>query len=209
MPVSIRRRAMAAGPWKSWPMPAVNPMGHAMQPIFETSRLLLRPRTLADTNACLAMDSDPSVIRYVSGPWSDPIAHRAFIEARTLGPYPPGLGYWIVCRRDEARSFLGWVLLIPADGTRPEIEIGWRLRQAERRQGFATEAATPLLRHGFVTLKLPEVIAEIDTGNRGSQRVAEKLGLRRVGVMSDEGKPGLRYSMTFAEYCAASPSSEV
>jgi RimJ/RimL family protein N-acetyltransferase len=171
-----------------------------MQPIFETSRLLLRPRALADTAACIAMDSDPAVVRFVSGPWSDPIAHRAFVEARTVGPYPPGLGYWIVCRRDEVRSFLGWVLLIPADGTRPEIEIGWRLRQMEWRQGFATEAATPLLRHAFGTLALPEVIAEIDPGNHGSQRVAEKLGLRRTGTVSHEGRPTLRYSITFEEF---------
>ncbi len=112
-----------------------------MLPILETSRLLLRPRTLADTGACLAMDGDPAVVRYVAGPWSDPLAHRAFVEARTVGPYPPGLGYWVVGRRGEAGSFLGWVLLIPADGTRPEIEIGWRLLRSEWGRGFATEAA--------------------------------------------------------------------
>jgi RimJ/RimL family protein N-acetyltransferase len=173
-----------------------------MQPIFETSRLRLRPRTSADTGACLAMDSDPEVIRYVSGPWPDPVAHRAFVEARTRGPYPPGLGYWVVCHRDEPRSFLGWVLLIPADGTRPEVEIGWRLLQSAWRQGFATEAATPVLRHAFVTLQLPEVIAEIDPANAGSQRVAEKLGLTRTGLITHEGRPALRYCITLAEFRA-------
>jgi RimJ/RimL family protein N-acetyltransferase len=170
------------------------------QPVFETSRLMLRPRTLADTDACLAMDSDPAVTRFVSGPWSDPIAHRTFIEARTLGPYAPGLGYWTVRGQDRARSFLGWVLLIPADGTRPEIEIGWRLCQAAWRQGIATEAATPVLRHAFLTLKLPEVIAEIDPDNIASQRVAEKLEFRRIGMVSHAGKPILRYALTLAEF---------
>jgi RimJ/RimL family protein N-acetyltransferase len=187
---------------RSQPISPANSIRHPMQPIFETSRLLLRPRTLADTDACLAMDADPAVTRFVTGPWSDPIAHRTFIEARTLGPYPRGLGYWIICRRNDAESFLGWVLLIPADGTRPEIEIGWRLRQAEWRQGIATEAAEPLLRDGFVTVKLPEVIAEIHPDNSGSQRVAEKLGLRRIGVVSLHGAPTLRYSMTLAEWSA-------
>jgi RimJ/RimL family protein N-acetyltransferase len=170
-----------------------------MQPIFETPRLLLRPRTLADTDACLSMDRDPAVTRFVHGPWSDPIAHRAFVEARTVGPYAPGLGYWTIRREGE---FLGWVLLIPADGIRPEIEIGWRLLQAAWRQGFATEAATPLLRHAFGTLQLPAVIAEIDPDNNGSRGVAEKLGLRRTGMVSHEGKPALRYSMTLDEYGA-------
>jgi RimJ/RimL family protein N-acetyltransferase len=103
----------------------------------------------------MAMDGHPEVIRFVSGPWSDPIAHRAFVEQRTRGPYPSGLGYWVVCQGGEPLSFLGWVLLIPADGTRREIEIGWLLLQTEWRQGFATEAATPVLWHAFVTLELP------------------------------------------------------
>src|SRR5207248_1921076 len=114
-----------------------------MQPTFQTSRLMIRPRRLADTDDCLAMDRDPEVTRYVSGPWSDAAEHRAFIEARTRGPYRAGLGYWAVCRRDVAASFVGWVLLIPADGAGPEIEIGWRLRRAVWRQGLATEATGP------------------------------------------------------------------
>jgi RimJ/RimL family protein N-acetyltransferase len=178
------------------------PDGAATQPIFETRRLRLRPRTQADTEACLDLDSDPAVIRFVTGPWSDPVAHRAFIEARTLGPYAPGLGYWVICRREEPGSFLGWVLLIPADGTRPEIEIGWRLRRTEWRKGIGTEAATPVLRHAFVALQLPEVIAEIDPDNIGSQRLAEKLGLSRVGLESHEGKPSLRYGITLAQFDA-------
>jgi RimJ/RimL family protein N-acetyltransferase len=102
-----------------------------MQPTFETPRLLIRPRVLADTDACLAMDREPDVTRFIHGPWSDAAAHRAFIEARTRGPYAKGLGYWSLCRCSDARSsFIGWVLPIPVDALGPEIEIGWRLRSS-------------------------------------------------------------------------------
>src|ERR1700744_4383227 len=104
-------------------------------------------------------------------------------------------------------EFLGGVPLIPADGVRPEIEIGWRMRQIAWRQGFATEAAAPLLRHAFATLKLPEVIAEIDPGNHASQRVAEKLGLTRIGLVLHESVPTLRYSITLADYGAGSSTT--
>jgi RimJ/RimL family protein N-acetyltransferase len=149
-----------------------------MQPLFETPRLVLRPRTLADTEACLAMDRDPEVTRFVSGPWTDPAAHRAFVERRTLGPYPPGLGYWTVLRRGDG-EFLGWILLIPEDAQGPEVEIGWRLVRAAWGRGYATEAAAPVLRHAFAGLGLEAVVAEIDPANTASIRVAEKLGLRR------------------------------
>ena len=170
------------------------------QPTFETGRLLIRPRTLADTDACLAMDREPEVTRFVKGPWSDSIAHRAFIEARTRGPYPRGLGYWTVCHRDGAASFVGWVLLIPEDVIGPAIEIGWRLRRDAWRQGFATEAANPLLQYAFVTLKLPELVAEIDPDNIGSLRVAEKLGLRRRGLVQHHGKPAVRHILRLEEF---------
>ena len=170
-----------------------------MQPTFETSRLRLRPRTLADTDACVALDGDPDVTRFVSGPWSDPAAHRAFIEARTRGPYQPGLGYWTIARRNEPASFIGWVLLIPADGIGPEIEIGWRLRREAWGCGFVTEAAAPVLHHAFATLKLPEVVAEIHPDNVGSLRVAEKIGLKRRALVLHHGEPALRYTLRLEE----------
>lgn len=158
------------------------------QPEFTTARLRLRPRTLADTDACLAMDREPGVTRHLDGPWGDPAAHRAFIEARTRGPWPPGLGYWAVLDAAGVEAFLGWVLLIPEDGTGPEVEIGWRLRPAAWGRGLATEAARPLLRHGFETLALPRIVAGIAAENTASLRVAAKLGLRPVAGGTGEGR---------------------
>jgi RimJ/RimL family protein N-acetyltransferase len=165
------------------------------QPPIETRHLVLRPRTLADTEACLAMDADPEVTRFVDGPWSDPAAHRAFIEGRTRGPYPPGLGYWTVLHRRDG-AFLGWVLLIPEDAQGPEVEIGWRLVRAAWGRGYATEAAAAVLRHAFVELRLPSVVAVIDPANAASIRVAEKLGLRPAA-------DGLRHAATRDAFEAA------
>jgi RimJ/RimL family protein N-acetyltransferase len=175
-----------------------------MQPVLETSRLLIRPRRLADTDDCLAMDGDPEVTRFVSGPWSDPVVHRAFVEERTRGPYAVGLGYWAICHRDEADAFIGWVLLIPVDAVGPESEIGWRLRRSAWGRGFATEAARPVVTHAFTTLKLAEVIAAIDPDNVGSLKVAEKLGLRGRGIVQHQGKPAFRYTLTAQEFDALS-----
>jgi RimJ/RimL family protein N-acetyltransferase len=165
-----------------------------MQPVFETPRLILRPRTLADTDECLAMDRDPLVTRFVDGPWSDAQKHRAFVEARTLGPYPEGMGYWTIGSRNDAADFLGWVLLIPADAVGPEIEIGWRLPRKAWGAGIATEAATAVLQHAFATLRLHEVVAEIDPLNLASIRVAEKLGLVRRGDVVGHGRAMVRYA---------------
>lgn len=155
-------------------------------PVLRTPRLSLRPRTLADLDACLAMDREPGTLDWIGWPeeaggWGDEAAHRAFIRHRILGPYPAGMGYWIVARRDEPDRFLGWVMLIPEDARGPEVEIGWRLLTAGRGQGYATEAAGGLLRHGLDTLGLPRIIADIRPGNVASRRVALKIGMRETG----------------------------
>lgn len=173
-----------------------------MLPSFETQRLLLQPRRLADTEACLAMDREPEMVRFIaeiSQLLGDPAAHRAFIEARTRGPYPPGLGYWTLRRREARNGFLGWMLLIPINGEGPEVEIGWRLRRAAWGQGYASEAAAAVLRHGLAGLRLPEITADIDPANLGSIRVAEKIGLRRRGATP--GWPdAVRYSLRREEW---------
>jgi RimJ/RimL family protein N-acetyltransferase len=154
-----------------------------MIPTFRTERLIVRPRTLADTNACLLMDAEPVVTRFVKGPWRDPAAHRAFVESRTQGPYPPGLGYWTVTPPSEPETFLGWILLIPLDAIGPEVEIGWRFNLAAWGYGYATEAALPVLDHGLKRLGLKQIVADIDRENRASIRVALKLGLRPSTVL--------------------------
>lgn len=205
-PPRYEGRRTNAGPWSGERTEPDRGIPHDMiatvsddDAAFETERLLLRPRTLADTNDCLLMDREPEVTRYVSGPWSDPSAHREFIEKRTSGPWPPGMGYWTIVLRQDPAIFVGWVLLIPVDAVGPEIEIGWRLRQRFWGQGFATEAARPVLSHAFEALKLPEVVADIDPDNLGSLRVAEKIGLKRRGPVPDSSRLPVRYSLTISE----------
>ena len=59
-----------------------------------------------------------------------------------------------------------------------EVEISYRLNPAYWNQGLATEAATALKKQAFEELKLPRIIACIETGNLSSIRVAEKIGMR-------------------------------
>jgi RimJ/RimL family protein N-acetyltransferase len=170
-----------------------------IQPAFETDRLSLTPRSLSETEDCLAMDRAPGVTDHVSGPWVDPAAHRAFTEARTGGPYPPGLGYWTIRSRAAPTRFSGWVLLIPEDAVGPAIEIGWRLHPDVWGLGYATEAARPILAHAFATLGLAEVVAGIMPGNEGSIRVATKLGFHVTGEVVG---PYRRYRMRREDFTA-------
>lgn len=157
-----------------------------MLPTLTTQRLLLRARTMDDLDDCFRLDREPGTLDFIDWPgqdgaWDDDIAHRGFIRARIRGPYPPGMGYWIVTTREAPGTFLGWVLLIPEDATGPEVEIGWRFLNETRRQGTASEAAAALLKHADDTLGLSRVVADIYPQNTASCRVAEKIGMIAEG----------------------------
>lgn len=152
---------------------------------------------MADLNACLAMDRDTEVTRFVAGPWDDPARHAAFVRERIAADFGRGLGYWSVFDRHEPHRFLGWVLLIPRDGSGPDIEIGWRfIRQAWGR-GFATEATLPVVAYAFVALGLERIVADIAVGNAGSMKVARKIGMRAA---VHEAGPDVLFVMTRADY---------
>lgn len=150
-------------------------------PRFETERLLVQPRSMRDFEACLAMDRDPDVTRYIPGPWNDAAQHERFLSERIQMSFGSGLGYWSIFPKDRPDQFLGWILLIPYDGVGPEIEIGWRLNRLAWGKGYASEAARPIVAHAFRTAGLSRIVADIDAANSRSTHVAEKIGLRLVG----------------------------
>ncbi|WP_206952566.1 GNAT family N-acetyltransferase [Trinickia acidisoli] len=166
-----------------------------MLPALDTARLLIRERTLADLESCLAMDRDPEVTRHIVGPWRDPIAHRQFVEHRIVRRYPSGLGYWSLYERSDPERFVGWVLLIPDHGAGPDVEIGWRLIRSAWGRGIASEAARALVAHAFGAVRLPRVIADIAAENQASLRVAQKLGMQWVGHDESDGMRYGRYRL--------------
>ncbi len=71
-----------------------------------------------------------------------------------------------------------------------EVEVGFRFSSANWGKGYATEAAAVMLDYAHRNLGLNRVVAMIDPGNEGSQRVAEKLGM---AYEKDFMMPGYSY----------------
>ncbi|MDH3499433.1 MAG: GNAT family N-acetyltransferase [Acidimicrobiia bacterium] len=67
-------------------------------------------------------------------------------------------------------------------------EVGYWVRTDIAGTGVASEVARRVLRIGFEELGLHRVILRIAIGNRASERVAEKLGFTREGVLREEIK---------------------
>ena len=75
------------------------------------------------------------------------------------------------------------------DGERGIVELGyWVLPQA-RRRGIATRIARRLAEHAF-SLGIERVAAYVNVGNVPSERVLERAGFTREGIVRSLPKPG-------------------
>ncbi|MEH1027914.1 GNAT family N-acetyltransferase [Micromonospora profundi] len=177
-----------------------------------TERLRLRRFTAADVDALVELDSDPEVMRFLTGGAATPLATvRDEQLPRLLGQYDrhPGLGCWAGLDRATG-EFVGWFALDPsADGD--EAELGYRLRRATWGRGLATEGSRALVRHAFDVVGVRRVWAETMAVNDRSRRVLAKAGLRHVRtfhVQWDDPIPGtehgeVEYELRAQEWAAA------
>ena len=149
--------------------------------LVRTSRLSLREFTASDFDDLSRLDSDPRVLKYING--GKPMS-RAEVEAamrRVTGYYAlyPGLGVWRASRRDNG-AFVGWYCLKYCPPT-SDVEVGYRLLFDAWGKGFATEGARALVGYGFTRLGVTRIIGVTHPGNKASQRVLQKSGLRDAG----------------------------
>lgn len=181
------------------------------QKTLHTERLTLLP--LADKHLELEveLDSDPEVMRYLSGRAST----REEVEsdhARRMAAAQKvdGLGFWVGLVDDE---FVGWWILQPAHGPdQPDdpgvADLGYRLLQRHWRKGFASEGARELVRYGLDEVGLERIIAQTMTANAASRAVMERVGLTYVRTFPssmnalvegiEEGE--VEYEMTRAQW---------
>ncbi len=155
-----------------------------MPPMLESDRLILRPRTEADVEAYIAMDSDPEVRRYLPPDFRDNFdaeAYRRVLPARMGVDHGDGLGHWSLWLKEDPGVFVGTALLIPVEGRGPELEIGWRLPRLVWGRGYASEAAQAVMRQAGRILGERELVALIHPDNAGSIGVARKIGFVRAG----------------------------
>jgi RimJ/RimL family protein N-acetyltransferase len=148
-------------------------------PYLETQRLRLRRFTAGEADLLIELDSDPEVMRYISGGApSDPERIRTVTLPSILAWYDRDdrYGLW-AAELKEGREFAGWFHFWPAKQEPHDIEVGYRLEKKFWGRGLATEGTVALIRLGFETYGLERVVARTLRENAASRRVLEKAGM--------------------------------
>jgi RimJ/RimL family protein N-acetyltransferase len=154
-----------------------------MQVCLATERMVLRRFTKDDVDHLVELDSDPEVMRFLTGGRPTP---REVIQKDILPSfirsYEPvtGLGVFAAMKK-ESGEFLGWFSFRSNDTNNlSEVSLGYRLRRAAWGLGYATEGVRALIREGFTKLDVQRVVATTYQDNLASIRVMEKAGLKFV-----------------------------
>ncbi|MFE1245077.1 GNAT family N-acetyltransferase [Fictibacillus sp. NPDC058756] len=152
-------------------------------PIIETERLILREVTKADAEDMLTYLSDPDVVKHMGLEPSrsvedayDEIAWYESIVNKSTGIR------WGITLKDDKRvigscGFLNRVL------KHYRSEVGFELSKEYWGKGIAREALEAVVKYGFENMELERVEALIEPANLPSQRLVEKTGFQREGLL--------------------------
>ena len=156
--------------------------------IFEPERILtptliLRPWSAEDAEEALEIYGDPVVAEAIGrrGPVADVSQMRDLLETWNLQssgtPVPQGL--WAAEDAEDGR-LLGGATLLPFGVDEPELVMGWHLRPAARRRGFAGAIGHALAHQAFSAVEVTEVFVVAAPQNTSSVAVAKRLGMNEV-----------------------------
>jgi RimJ/RimL family protein N-acetyltransferase len=137
-------------------------IGPMPQQTLYTERITLLPLADEHFEWEVELDSDPEVMRYLSGRASTREEVEAGHTRRIAAAQKvDGLGFWVGLVDDD---FVGWWTLQPAHGPdQPDdlgvADLGYRLLRRHWGKGLASEAARELVRYGFEDVGLDRIIA--------------------------------------------------
>lgn len=147
-----------------------------------TERLTLRRARADDVDAVWAYRGRPEVSRWMTLGGDRDDFHARFVD-------PQGLAGTLLVEHDGA--LIGDLRIsvedawgqseVAARAQATQAELGWCIVPEHAGRGYATEAASALLRLCFRGLGLRRVTASCFAENEPSQRLMERLGLRLEG----------------------------
>ena len=151
-------------------------------PTLKTDRLIIRPFELADA----------PTVQELAGDWE-----LAYTTVNIPHPYEDGMAEKWISTHQEAFEEGKVLTLAVVNKSEGDLigAIGLHINQPHRssemgywiglpywNQGYCTEAAWALLRHGFKALDLNRIQARHLTRNPASGRVMQKLGMQHEGT---------------------------
>ena len=149
------------------------------KPVTETERLRIRPMSAADVPALTEWMPDPSIYTYWGkGPSKGEKNPQLLFEKEAKPTKSLHMGIAL----KDADQVIGdiWVYLIENDRM---ASVAVRLSSNYQGKGYGTEALSAMTKFCFENTELKRLWTEVDTRNIASQKMLEKCGYTREGLI--------------------------
>lgn len=150
---------------------------------LETTRLLLRPFTMADAPAMFAYTSVPENCRYLK--WE---AHTKLEQAErflqgVLERYADHTDFiWGIVQKESGR-LIGTIRLFDIQVPKGRGEVSYMITPSVQGHGYASEAIREIIEFAFGTLSLTRIQARCVSANIASEKAMKKSGMSFEGLL--------------------------
>ena len=152
-------------------------------PPLRAGGIVLRPWREADLPAALRGSRDPLVPHFTQVPEDNSMERLRAYVASHAPERETGEGLHLAIADAESDAFLGPISLLRFAWEDLRCEVGYWLAPEGRGRGAATTATRLLSRWGLTALGLERIDLHASAENAASQRVAERAGFVREGVL--------------------------
>ena len=152
-----------------------------ISPVITTERLVLRKWLPADIEPFANMNEDDDVMEFFPKKLNKNET-IAWIEKSNFNFANNQFGIFAV-EQQLTKQFIGFTgFAVPTFESffTPCVEIGWRYKKEVWGNGYATEAATACLVHGFDTLGFDKIVSFTSSLNIPSQKLMQRLGMSYI-----------------------------
>lgn len=167
-----------------------------MTAYLDTERLVLRRFTPEDVDLLVELDSDPEVMRFLTGqPTSRDEVEQVILPGflQVYAEYGQ-LGTFAAYEK-AGGAFVGWFGIQPTAHP-AAVGVGYRLLRSGWGKGYATEGTRALIARAFTELGMQRVEADTMAVNHRSRAVMRRAGLRFVELWHehfDDPLPGTEF----------------
>ena len=163
------------------------------RPTLTTSRLVLRPFVAADASAVQTLAGEKEIAAMtvnIPHPYERAAAKKWIAGQSAAFARDEHVVFATTERRDGTLvGAMGLELTL----AHARAELGYWIGKPFWNKGYATEAASAVLRYGFEERSLNRIQATVFVDNAASTRVLTKIGMRHEGLLRQHFKKWGRY----------------
>jgi ribosomal-protein-alanine N-acetyltransferase len=117
----------------------------------------------------------------LGGEYFSPIQRTRTEMEKSFESSPSEIRRFIIEKKDGTK--IGFIQHFQQNPMGKMVEVGYALVPNERRKGYCSEAATLMVDYLFLSKDIVRVQAYTNVRNVGSQKVLEKVGFKKEGIV--------------------------